>query len=326
MKILVTGGAGFIGSNVADAYIKEGHEVVIVDNLSTGRKANINSKTRFYEMDIGSSDIASLIKTERFDIINHHAAQISVTVSVKAPVFDVEVNVIGFLNIMEAAVRADTSKIIFASTGGTIYGEADEYPTSESYHTMPLSPYAINKYASEKYLVYYSHQYGLDFTVLRYANIYGPRQIPHGESAAVAIFMNNITTGKESTLYHFEGETSGMSRDYTFVGDVVKANLLAVKGGSREIFNVGTGTATTTGKLYSIILEATKKRISDLPPELGSPAMDTSRPGEIRRSCLSVEKAHCVLDFSAQTELIEGVELTLDWFMHSKNRILQNNT
>ncbi|RLG28585.1 UDP-glucose 4-epimerase, partial [Methanosarcinales archaeon] len=227
MKILVTGGAGFIGSNVVDGYIREGHDVVVVDNLFTGKRENVNPKARFYKADIRSEEIREIIKEERPDVINHHAAQISVPESVRDPLFDADVNIKGILNLLESAVRYGVKKFIFISSGGAIYGEAEEFPTSESYEPRPLSPYAISKYCSEYYLSYYSHQYGLKFTTLRYANIYGPRQIPHGEAGVVAIFMNNILSGKKSVLYHFPEDKEGMIRDYCFVEDVVEANIKA---------------------------------------------------------------------------------------------------
>ena len=236
MKILVTGGAGFIGSNVVDGYIEQGHEVVVVDNLFTGKRENVNPNAKFYNVDIRAPEIGDIIKQERPDIINHHAAQISVPESVNDPLFDADVNIKGLLNLLEGAVKYGTKKVIFISSGGAIYGEAEEYPTSEAYQPRPLSPYAITKYTSEYYLAFYRHQYGLEYTTLRYANIYGPRQIPHGEAGVVAIFMDNILKGKKSVLYHYPEDEDGMIRDYCFVGDVVKANIKALTEGGYDFF------------------------------------------------------------------------------------------
>jgi len=234
MKVLVTGGAGFIGSNVVDGIIKAGHQVLVVDNLYTGKRSNVNPEARFYELDIRARETAELIKRERPDIIDHHAAQISVPASVSDPVFDADINIKGLLNLLEAARKYEVGKFIFISSGGAIYGEASEYPTSEDYQPQPLSPYAVSKYSSEHYLEYYRHQYGLDYTTLRYANIYGPRQIPHGEAGVVAIFMDNLLKERQSTLNHFREDEKGMVRDYCYVGDVVKANLLALEKGSGD--------------------------------------------------------------------------------------------
>jgi UDP-glucose 4-epimerase len=246
MKILVTGGAGFIGSNVVDAYINAGHEVVVVDDLSSGKQENLNPGAKFYLADIRSEEIKKIFEEERPEVLNHHAAQISVPASVEDPIFDADVNIKGLLNLLEAAVKNETKKVVFISSGGAIYGEAVEYPTSEAYPPIPLSPYAITKFASEKYLAFYDHHYGLDYTVLRYANIYGPRQIPHGEAGVVAIFMENLLEKRPSTLYHFPDEPRGMVRDYCYVEDVARANILALEAGSREAFNIGTGTETHT--------------------------------------------------------------------------------
>ncbi|NQU14227.1 MAG: NAD-dependent epimerase/dehydratase family protein, partial [Desulfobacteraceae bacterium] len=182
MKILVTGGAGFIGSNVVDGYVRAGHEVLVVDNLYTGKRSNVNPEARFYELDIRSQEVVKVMEKERPEVLNHHAAQMSVPDSVSDPIFDADINIKGLLNLLEAAVQYKVKKVIFISSGGAIYGEASEYPTSEDCEPKPLSPYAVTKYCSEHYLAFYRHQYGLDYTTLRYANIYGPRQVRHGEA------------------------------------------------------------------------------------------------------------------------------------------------
>jgi len=317
MKILVTGGAGFIGSNVVDGYIEKGHSVVVVDNLFTGKKENINPAATLYEVDIRSQEIETIIKKERPEVINHHAAQISVPASVEDPCFDADVNVKGLLNILEAGRKNGVRKIVFISSGGAIYGEADQYPTPERYSPKPLSPYAITKLVSEYYLAYYYHQWGLAYTVLRYANIYGPRQIPHGEAGVVAIFVTQLMGSQTCTLYHFPNDPSGMIRDYCFVGDVIKANLLALDQGENDVFNIGTGKGTNTLDLFRIIFKEVKKVKRDLADTLREPKRELARPGDIAKSCLVVEKAKNVFGWRPETSLAEGVKATLEWYQQS---------
>ncbi len=313
MKILVTGGAGFIGSNVVDAYIDAGHEVVVVDNLSSGKVENINPKAKFIECDIRSSNIRDIIATHSPDVINHHAAQISVPASVEDPLFDADVNINGFLNIMEAVKTAGKGKVIFISSGGAIYGEATEYPTSEAYSPIPLSPYAIAKEVAEKYLKYYNHQYGIEYTVLRYANVYGPRQIPHGEAGVVAIFMDRLISGKSCTINHFDEEPKGMLRDYCYVGDIAQANLAALTSGNLEACNIGTGTPTHTMDLFNVVYIAIKDAHPDTDNALATPLTGQARLGDIKQSCLVVDKAKKLLNWKPQVDLKEGVEKTLEW-------------
>lgn len=318
MRILVTGGAGFIGSNVVDGYIREGHDVVVVDNLFTGKKSNLNPKATFCEMDIRSPEIREIFEREKPEVLNHHAAQISVPASVSDPLFDADVNLRGFLNLLENAVRYKTRKVIFISSGGAIYGEAEEYPTSEAYLPKPLSPYAISKFCSEHYLAYYRHQYGLQYTILRYANVYGPRQIPHGEAGVVSIFMTNLLEGKPSILNHFPDEPKGMIRDYCFVGNVVKANLKALTQGEGDFFNIGTGKETKTLDLYDVIYEAVREIKPDLPEALSRLSTLAARPGDIRRSCLVAGKAKNGLGWRPETDLATGIRLTLQWWLGEK--------
>jgi UDP-glucose 4-epimerase len=314
MKIMVTGGAGFIGSNVVDGYLRQGHQVVVVDNLFTGKRENVNPEAKFYEMDIRSEDMEQVIASERPDVMNHHAAQISVPISVSDPLLDADINIRGLLNLLEKAVKHSVKKFIFISSGGAIYGEAEEYPTSERYSPRPLSPYAIAKLVSEYYLAYYNHQYGLDYTILRYANIYGPRQIPHGEAGVVAIFMENLLKGEASILNHFADDEEGMVRDYCFVEDVVEANAMALSKGNGGFFNVGTGRGTKTLQLYRIIYDAVRELKPDISEALSIPAREPARPGDIRRSCLKVEKAENGLGWVAKTSLEEGIRRTLQWW------------
>ena len=315
MKILVTGGAGFIGSNVVDTFVDKGHEVLVIDDLSTGKRENLNPKARFFECDIRDAKTREIILKERPDLIDHHAAQMSVPASVEDPIFDADVNIKGLLNILEAAKDAEVKKIIFISSGGAIYGEATEYPTSEDYRPHPLSPYAVTKYSAELYLGFYKAHYGLDYTVLRYANVYGPRQVPHGEAAVVAIFMNNLLAGKPSRLYRFDDEPRGMTRDYCFVNDVARANMLALTNGSSTAFNIGTGVATHTQDLFHAIYDAVKKTIPTLDDSLRDPLPGSARDGDIKRSCLKVTLAERELGWKSDVTLEEGLKETLKWRM-----------
>jgi UDP-glucose 4-epimerase len=314
MKILVTGGAGFIGSHVVDGYVESGHEVVVVDNLYTGKRENLNPGARFYEVDIRSPEISEIIAKESPEVINHHAAQISVPASVEDPGFDADVNIRGLINLLEASKKNRVRKVVFISSGGAIYGEADEYPTTEEYLPRPLSPYAITKLTSEHYLSYYQHQWGLEYTVLRYANIYGPRQMPQGEAGVVAIFMSRLMNNSSCILYHFPDEPSGMIRDYCFVKDVVKANLLALDRGESGIFNIGTGKGTNTMALFQLIFDEVNKVKTDLDEELRQPERQLARPGDISKSCLKVGKADVGLKWRPETPLVEGIRSTLEWY------------
>ncbi len=312
MKILVTGGAGFIGSNVTDAYVEAGHDVIVVDNLYSGKRENLNPLAKFYLMDIRANELEKLMEYERPDLINHHAAQISVPASVDDPLFDASVNIQGFVNLLEAARKVGTSKVIFISSGGAIYGEAEEYPTSEAYPPQPLSPYAIAKTVCENYLAFYRHQYNIDYTILRYANVYGPRQIPHGEAGVVAIFMDRLVNKKPCTLFHFKDQPDGMIRDYCYVGDIVEANLKALDSGNGEAFNIGTGRETRTLDLYDTIFEAVSRKLA-LPEDLKRPLRAAARSGDLTRSCLDISKAAKALGWAPRTNLQEGIEKTLEW-------------
>ena len=312
MKILVTGGAGFIGSNVVDTYIENGHEVVVVDNLFTGKVENLNPEAKFYLMDIRAQEFHKLLEYERPDIINHHAAQISVPGSVVDPQFDASVNIKGFINILEGARSYGTKKVIFISSGGAIYGEAAEYPTTENYPPQPLSPYAISKAISENYLAFYRHHYGLDYVVLRYANIYGPRQIPYGEAGVVSIFMERLLAGKPCMLFHYPGDLQGMIRDYCYVGDVVKANLLALDSEIDMAFNIGTGVETKTQTLFETIFDLVNDVIS-IDPSLRKPVRAEARPGDLTKSCLNIDLAMNKLGWRPETDLKQGLENTLKW-------------
>jgi UDP-glucose 4-epimerase len=316
MKILVTGGCGFIASHIADAYIAEGHDVAIVDNLSTGKEANKPRDARLHRVDIcNAAAMDKVFAAEKPDFVNHHAAQISVPLSVQDPVTDAEVNIKGTLQLLELARRYSVKKVVFASTGGAIYGEATKVPTDEEYPPQPASPYAIAKFSVENYLRFYRDHHGLDFTVLRYSNVYGPRQIPHGEAGVVAIFTEAILNSVLPTVNHFADQPDGMIRDYCYVKDIAAANMIATGSGKTGVFNVGTGKGTSTFALYRMILASIRKKGIDVPPEFDFPKTADARGGDIRVSTLNAGRARQVLGFEARYGLEEGLSETVDWYL-----------
>jgi UDP-glucose 4-epimerase len=302
MKILVTGGAGFIGSHVADAMLAAGHEVHIMDDLSGGRRENLPKGAAFHELDIRSEKAAALMEREKFDLLCHHAAQMDVRRSVADPGFDAEVNVLGFLNLMEAGRKAGLKKVTFSSTGGAIYGEPVYAPQDENHPLNPLSPYGITKRVTEHYLYFYELTYGIRHVALRYANVYGPRQNPHGEAGVVAIFSERLLKGEKC----FINGAGTQTRDYVYVGDVVRANMAALDHEGSAIFNIGTGIETDVNTLF--------RHIRDLS---GSSAPEThaeAKPGEQMRSVLSYAKAEKELGWTPRTALKEGLGETVAWF------------
>ncbi|UCF62868.1 MAG: NAD-dependent epimerase/dehydratase family protein [bacterium] len=302
MKILITGGAGFIGSNVADRYIELGHEVVVIDNLITGKKENIPAQAKFIEMDIRDSQIGDVFKNERPDIVNHHAAQMDVRKSVSDPIYDANVNVVGGLNLLQNCVKYQVKKFIFASTGGAIYGEQDYFPADEKHPLRPLSPYGITKLTTEKYLYFYNQTYGLNYTVLRYANVYGPRQNPHGEAGVVAIFSEKVLTDQQPVINGDGLQT----RDYVFVGDVVKANEMVLIRGENSIYNIGTGIETNVNELFQMIV---KKSGKSIPEKHGE-----AKPGEQLRSVLDYSLIKNKLSWEPAVDLAEGITQTVGFF------------
>lgn len=303
MKILVTGGAGFIGSNVVDAFVAAGHEVAVVDNLTTGKKENLNPRAKFFPVDIRDARLAEVINDFAPAAIAHLAAQIDVRKSVSDPVFNAEVNELGTLNLLNAAVRSKVGKIIFSSTGGAIYGEVAEKGGADENHPQePISPYAITKRSAEMYLHAYWKLYGLKYTVLRYGNVYGPRQDPLGEAGVIAIFCGKLRKGEAPTIY---GDGQQL-RDYVYVDDVARANLLALDKAAGEIVNIGAGQGTSVNELYAILREITKfgKEAVYAPP----------RTGELFRSVLDCELAKKTLGWRAETGIKEGLERTIAWY------------
>ncbi|MDP9458225.1 MAG: SDR family oxidoreductase [Actinomycetota bacterium] len=302
MRILVTGGAGFIGSHVAEALLARGHEVAIVDDLSSGKRENVPEGADFQEADVRTG-CAAVFRQFRPEALCHQAAQMDVRRSVREPDFDADVNVLGTVRLLESCVEHGVGRVVFASTGGAVYGEQSEFPATEDHPQYPVSPYGVSKLAGERYLHYYRVQHGLPYAALRYANVYGPRQDPHGEAGVVAIFSGNLATGRPSTIFG----TGEQTRDYVYVGDVARANVLALEGDPPSgAYNVGTGIETSVAALYEKMLALTGR---DLPPERGP-----ARPGEQSRSSVDPTKAARELGWKPETDLASGLERALRFF------------
>jgi UDP-glucose 4-epimerase len=306
MKILVTGGAGFIGSHIVDKYIRVGHDVVVVDDLSTGDKNQVNQQAKFYQCDINSPELMKIFSNERPQLVSHHAAQISVPYSVENPIADARTNINGMLSLLECCRKTKIEKVIFSSSGGAIYGEASVIPTPEASETNPQSPYAIHKLTGEKYLAFYLANYDLNFTVLRYANVYGPRQIPSSEAGVISKFIDKLLRKEQPTLFVYPDEPEGMSRDYVNVRDIVNANVLALNRGDGEIINIGTQVMTNTSEL---LMEIERLMYVNIEPLRQPP-----RPGDIRYNCLRNEKAERVLSWRPSISLTNGLKETIDFF------------
>jgi len=304
-RVLVTGGAGFIGSHVADAYLRRGDRVWIVDDLSSGRLENVPADATFVQMSIGDPELEAVFRDAGgFDVINHHAAQIDVRKSVADPRHDARINVDGFLNVLENARKYGTRRVLFVSSGGVVYGEPEVRPTPESSPKLPMSPYGVTKLAAEYYLHYYYQVHGMDYVAVRYSNVYGPRQDPHGEAGVVAIFSTRLLRGEPLTVYG-DGE---QTRDYVFVGDVVAANMLltdhpleGVHGLDRRAFNVATGEETSVNRLARLMMEAAGREVEIRYAD--------ARPGELRHSCLDTTRLRA-LGWAPRTSLLEGLAQT----------------
>ena len=318
MKILVTGGCGFIGSHVADAFINNGHTVVVVDNLSMGSLANKNEKAHFHKIDVCSPEMAAVFEAEKPDIVTHLAAHISVPESVRDPLFDAEVNIRGTIRLLELSRSQGVKKFVFSSTGGAIYGEATQVPTDETYVPEPASPYDISKMSAENYIRFYGSQYGLNYTVLRYSNVYGPRQIPHGEAGVVAIFTESLFDGKLPVVNHFPEEPRGMTRDYCYVGDIAQANLIAASEPNKGIYNIGTGLGTCTMDLHRSVVEVLREKGIEVPPAFDEPGLGAARDGDIRVSILNAGKAERELGFRAKHDLKTGLTTTIEWYLSKR--------
>lgn len=302
MKVLVTGGAGFIGSHLVDAYINAGHEVVVFDNLSTGVKNNLNPLAKFYEVDIRSTEAAKIFVKEQPQILNHHAAQIRVDIAARDPILDLDINTIGLLKLLQEAVKHRFLKrVILASTGGAMYGHKPT-PFKETMIPQPLSPYGISKRASELYLNFYFEQYGLSYIALRYANVYGPRQNPHGEAGVISIFCDNLLAGKQPII-NGDGK---QTRDYVYVDDIVSANLAVTDSSLTGEYNLGTGIETDVNQIFALVASAFNSLVK---AQFGPP-----RPGEQVTSSLDSSLAKDKFGWQSKTSLASGIEATVNYF------------
>lgn len=302
MKILVTGGAGFIGSHLVDAYLGLGHEVAIIDNFVTGLPENVNANAKLYEIDLTDRQATEQALLDfKPELINHQAAHLSVYQSVEDPIFNANNNIIGLLNLMEGARKTEVKKVVAASSGGVIYGETDVLPTPESHQTKPVSPYGISKLVLEYYLNYYQEQYGVDWVALRYGNVYGPRQNPKGETGVIAVFLEQMINGKQPMIFG-DGE---QTRDYVFIEDVVKANLSASKQGSGP-FNIGTAHPTNVVRIFDLLQTQLQTNFTKY--------YDQPRMGEQRHSVLDILRAKEKLNWEPKVTLETGINRTVEWY------------
>lgn len=300
--VLVTGGAGFIGSNIVDLLIEKGYDVVTIDDLSTGRKENINKKARVYHADITKKDeVEEIFEIEDIKVVVHQAAQVNVRKSVEDPILDAKINILGSINLLKTLVDHKGEKFIYASSGGAIYGEPEYLPTDENHPIHPLSPYGASKYAVEKYLDVHGALYGLKAISLRYGNVYGPRQDPFGEAGVIAIFANKILNGERPVVFGDGKQT----RDFVYVGDVVEANVAAVEKDVEGAFNIGTGSQSSVNDITAAIL---KEIGSDIKPVYGEPIK-----GEVRHIYLDISKAKRALGWEPKVNLDEGIRRYINW-------------
>lgn len=306
MKILITGGAGFIASHVAEGYLRAGHEVAIVDDLSTGKEANLPAAARFQRCDITeTAGMEEILARERPEIVNHHAAQMDVRRSVREPLFDARVNILGALGLLELAVKYKVRKFLYASTGGASYGQVSTVPVDEKYTTAPICHYGVSKLTLERYLFLYKYLYGLDYTVMRYPNVYGPRQNPFGEAGVVAIFAMQMLRGVRPTIFGDGSKT----RDYVFVDDIVKANLAMLEKGSGEVLNLGCGEPVSDFRIFELVRAATAYR--------GKPRYAPVRPGEVEHIALDARRVREVAGWTPQVPLAEGIAATVSFIKQS---------
>jgi UDP-glucose 4-epimerase len=306
MKILVTGGAGFIGSHIVNAYINAGHDVIVIDDLSSGEIKLLNPKAKFYHLDINSPEVKAILEKEKITVINHHAAQISVSASVSNPLFDANSNIIGTLQLLQNAVSLNIEKFIFASTGGAMYGEQKTFPANEEQPCQPLSPYAISKLSAETYINYFGTQYGLNTTVLRYSNVYGPHQNPHGEAGVVAIFCERLLKDQQPII-NGDGE---QTRDFVYVRDIVQANTIALNSQCSGLFNVGTGKETSVNSLTRCLIKASAVTTSI---EHGP-----AKKGEQKRSSIDSGKLLKGFGWKPSVSVEKGLLETFNYFKNKK--------
>ena len=302
MRILVTGGAGFIGSHVADRFASLGHEVAVLDNLSTGFRDFVPAQARFFHVDITDAEAVDRCFAEfRPEIVDHHAAQIDVRKSVLDPLFDARVNILDGVQLLGACTKHGVRKVIYSSTGGALYGEGRSLPATEDHPVNPESPYGASKHTLEHYLYLWKLLHGLDYTVLRYPNVYGPRQNPHGEAGVNAIFIGLMLRGERPRIFG----TGEQVRDYLYVGDVVEANQVALSAGSGETVNLGTGVGTSVNQIF--------RELQDILGFVGEPIYEAARPGEVQRIFLDASRARRVLGWQPRTGFREGLERTVEW-------------
>lgn len=301
MKILVTGGAGFIGSHLVDRLVQEGHEIVVVDNLSTGKRRNLNRAAEFYKLDIQSSRLERVFRNERPSMVMHLAAQMDVRRSVEDPIYDAQVNILGTVNVLKQAVNHGTRKVIFASSGGAVYGEQEVFPAPESHPTHPLSPYGISKLSGEHYLTYFQRLSGIQAVALRLANVYGPRQDPEGEAGVVAIFSQRLLAGEQPVI----NGNGRQTRDFIYVDDVVEAHLAAMGKDVQGVYNVGTGDETSVNGLFRILADLIRPESK----ELHGPA----KKGEQIRSVIDASKLR-QLGWESRISVQEGLNRTVEFF------------
>jgi len=302
VRIVVSGGAGFIASHIVDAYVERGHEVHIIDDFSTGQRSNVNPKAELHEADIAGPEAARMIERIRPDVLSHHAAQMDVRHSVADPAFDARVNIIGFINLLEACKSSAVKKVMFASSGGAVYGEQDVFPAPEDHVTRPASPYGVSKRAGELYLSYYQQAFGLPYIALRYANIYGPRQSAKGEAGVVAIFLSLLLSGNTPVINGDGRQT----RDYVYVGDVVSANVAALDSPFIGAVNIGTGVETDVVTVFRHLRQAVGSDVAA--------AHGPAKTGEQRRSCLDAGRAAEVLGWRPQIGLADGLRRTAEFY------------
>lgn len=309
-KILVTGGAGFIGSHVVDLFVAQGYEVVIVDDLSTGRTSNLNPAAKFYQMDIRSPQIREIFEAEKPDYVSHHAAQMDVRRSVAQPLFDADINILGSINLLETAKDFQVKRFVYISTGGAVYGEPETLPCDESHPINPICQYGASKHTVEHYLYMYHVNYGLKYTVLRYPNVFGPRQDPHGEAGVVAIFTGRMLAGESVTIFGDGDQT----RDFVYVGDCAQANLHALTMDHEPgIYNLGWGRPTSINEICSVLVKITGY---SLPVQYGP-----AKVGETRHIYLDASKAKRELGWAPTITLEDGLEKTVDYFRISEKAV-----
>lgn len=307
MKILVTGGAGFIASHVVDLFVERGADVVVVDNLATGRRLNLNPRARFYQLDVRDPALAEVFDRERPDYVSHHAAQVDVRRSVDDPLFDADVNVRGSLNVLECARRLGVRRLVYSSTGGAVYGEPEYLPVDERHPVNPICPYGASKHAVEHYLFMYKQNYGLDYVVLRYPNVYGPRQDPYGEAGVVAVFTGRMLAGQPVTI-NGDGE---QTRDFLYAGDCASANLLVLeRPDAAGIYNLGTGEPTSVNRLFAELQAITGY---DRPAAFGP-----AKLGETRHIYLDAGRARGELGWRPTVALPAGLARTVNHFKQNE--------